>query len=185
MKKYSYLKTININYDSRWWGEVQNSKPPLEHVLSASYTSKQSLLICFLRLFRFFFFFSSLSSLNESSGSLNRSYNDISDQENGIYVVVRWVSKYRYIIRYYCSRRCRDGWRGKRKRLVDRCDIVVHSRFYSSSVTSARDGDVLILSFSFSSPYRSRPLNAKESRGNDSSIISYPGNGRILVSKIK
>lgn len=36
-------------------------------------------------------YFSSLSSLNESTGSLNRSYNDISDQENGIYVIVRWV----------------------------------------------------------------------------------------------
>lgn len=32
---------------------------------------------------------SSLSSLNESTGSLNRSYNDISDQDNGIYVIVR------------------------------------------------------------------------------------------------
>lgn len=34
---------------------------------------------------------SSFSSLNESTGSLNRSYNDISDQDNGIYVIVRWV----------------------------------------------------------------------------------------------
>ncbi|VVC31956.1 Kinesin motor domain, conserved site,P-loop containing nucleoside triphosphate hydrolase,Kinesin motor [Cinara cedri] len=31
----------------------------------------------------------SLSSLNDSTGSLNRSYNDISEQENGIFVVVR------------------------------------------------------------------------------------------------
>lgn len=36
-----------------------------------------------------FFYFSSLSSLNESTGSLNRSYNDISEHENGIYVIVR------------------------------------------------------------------------------------------------
>ncbi|KAE9524819.1 hypothetical protein AGLY_014869 [Aphis glycines] len=58
----------------------------------------------------------SLSSLNESTGSLNRSYNDISDQENGIYVIVR-----------------------------------------------------------------SRPLSTKENRASEPSIVSFPGNGRILV----
>ncbi|XP_022168370.1 kinesin-like protein KIF12 [Myzus persicae] len=58
----------------------------------------------------------SLSSLNESTGSLNRSYNDISDQENGIYVIVR-----------------------------------------------------------------SRPLSTKENRASEPSIVTFPGNGRILV----
>ncbi|XP_025201494.1 kinesin-like protein KIF12 [Melanaphis sacchari] len=58
----------------------------------------------------------SLSSLNESTGSLNRSYNDISDQENGIYVIVR-----------------------------------------------------------------SRPLSIKENTASEPSIVSFPGNGRILV----
>ncbi|KAF0769538.1 kinesin-like protein KIF12 [Aphis craccivora] len=59
--------------------------------------------------------YNSLSSLNESTGSLNRSYNDISDQENGIYVIVR-----------------------------------------------------------------SRPLSTKENRASEPSIVSFPGNGRIL-----
>ncbi|XP_008188533.2 kinesin-like protein KIF12 [Acyrthosiphon pisum] len=58
----------------------------------------------------------SLSSLNESTGSLNRSYNDISEHENGIYVIVR-----------------------------------------------------------------SRPLSTKENRASEPSIVSFPGNGRILV----
>ncbi|XP_025415041.1 kinesin-like protein KIF12 isoform X2 [Sipha flava] len=58
----------------------------------------------------------SISSLNESTGSLNRSYNDISEQENGIYVVVR-------------------------------C----------------------------------RPLSIKENKAIEPSIISFPGNGRILI----
>ncbi|XP_026808201.1 kinesin-like protein KIF12 [Rhopalosiphum maidis] len=58
----------------------------------------------------------SFSSLNESTGSLNRSYNDISEHENGIYVIVR-----------------------------------------------------------------SRPLSTKENRASEPSIVSFPGNGRILV----